>query len=212
MPNRMHFSPDGTRLASVGSDQKAAIIDLATGDVAVHRFGNQGNLLDLEWSPDGTRLITAGLAGTAVQWEVASGEMLLTPMGSGSGSARSARWSPDGRFIAYRNDGRVARVWDVATAEAVTPMLRHTGYIYWAYVTPAHRLITGSAPNLIRAWDLKPTHLPTKAIADYARLLSARELSANGLLVGVPGGELMELEISLRARHPEMFSWVAAPD
>lgn len=130
--------------------------------------------------------MTAGLAGLVIQWDVASGEMLLTPMATGSGPARSARWSPDGRFIAYRNDGRVARVWDVATAEAVTPMLQHTGYICWAYITPAHRLITGSAPNLIRAWDLKPTLLPAEALTDYIKVLSARQLSANGLLSGIP--------------------------
>lgn len=205
MPNRMRFSPDGTRLASVGPDQKATIIDLATGEVAVHHLGLQGTLLELDWSPDGTRLITTGLAGSVIQWDVASGEMLLTPMANGSGPARSARWSPDGRFIAYRNDGRVARVWDVATAEAVTPMLQHTGYIYWAYITPAHRLITGSAPNLIRAWDLKPTLLPAEAITDYVKLLSARQLSANGLLLGIPGPELVELHRSLLARHPELF-------
>lgn len=212
MPKRMRFSPDGTRLASVGPDQKAAIIDLATGEAAVHHLGLQGSLLDLDWSPDGTRLITTGLAGSVIQWEVASGEMLLTPMDTGWGPARSARWSPDGRFIAHRNEGRVARVWDVATAEAVTPMLRHTGYIYWAYITPAHRLITGSAPNLIRAWDLKPTRLPVEVITDYVKLLSARQLSANGLLSGIPGPELAELHRSLLARHPELFSTPAGRD
>lgn len=212
MPNRMRFSPDGTRLASVGPDQKAAIIDLATGEAAVHHLGLQGDLLDLDWSPDGTRLITAGLAGIVIQWDVASGEMLLTPMDTGWGPARSARWSPDGRFIAYRNDGRVARVWDVATAEAVTPMMQHTGYIYWAYITPARRLITGSAPNLIRAWDLKPTLLPAEALTDYIKVLSARQLSANGLLSGIPGPELAELHRSLLARHPELFSTPAGRD
>jgi hypothetical protein len=96
-------------------------------------------------------------------------------------------------------------VWDAATTEAVTPQLSHPGYIRFACVTADNRLITGSDPNLLRAWELKPTLLSLDAIADYAKLASGRRLSTSGVLLPVDRGKLEALHRSLRARAPELF-------
>ncbi len=203
--NRMRFSPDGRRLASVGEDQSGSIIDLKTGELVVPQFKHGGGLLDLDWSPDARRLITAGEAAEVKLWDAATGEMLLSPMTSGKGTARSARWSADGRFIATRSDDNRARVFDASTTEPVTPFLPHSGYIRWVCITPGNRLITASDPNLLRAWDLKPTPLATEVIADYAKLLSGRRLNASGVLLPLKASELSELNHSLRARAPQLF-------
>ncbi len=203
--NRMRFSPDGSRLASVGEDQTGSIIDLQTGELAVPQFKHGGGLLDLDWSPDGRRLITAGEAGEVKLWDAATGEMLLSPMTSGNGKARSARWSADGRFIATRCDDKLARVFDASTTEPVTPFLPHSGYIRWVCITPGNRLITASDPNLLRAWDLKPTPLASELITDYAKLLSSRRLSASGVLLPLKANELAELNRSLHVRAPQLF-------
>jgi WD40 repeat protein len=212
---RARFSPDGTRLATVGTSQKGAIIDLGAGRLAVPQFKHGGDLLDVDWSPDGRRLITAGLSEEIKLWDAASGEMLFGPMvvdewvtrrpGTSGGAARSCRWSADGRFIASRADSGRARVFDASTTEPVTPFLQHSGYIRWVCITPGNRLITASDPNLLRAWDLKPMPLPAEVIADYAKLLSGRKLTAAGVLVPVPAQELAELANSLRARAPTLF-------
>jgi WD40 repeat protein len=67
-PNRMRFSPDGTRLAMVGADQMGKIIDLATGELAGPQFKHRGNLLDLDWNPNGTRLTTTGRSPHVKMW------------------------------------------------------------------------------------------------------------------------------------------------
>jgi WD40 repeat protein len=197
--NRMRLSPDGTRLATVGGGQMGTIIDLQTGELAVPEFKHGGSLYDLDWSPDGKRLLTAGY-GVKV-WDALTGEMFGAPLEGDM----SARWSADGRFIATRGDDQRSRVWDASTTEPVTPFLRHSGYVRWVCITPGNRLITASDPNLIRAWDLKPTSLPVDIIADYAKLLSGRRLSAAGVLLPIPAKELAELAQSLRLRAPQLF-------
>ena len=197
--DRMRLSPDGLRLAAL-SGQGGAIIDLQTGDLAGTPFKHGGDLLDMDWSPDGKRLVTAGLGGVKV-WDAATGEMFGAPL---SGSM-SARWSADGRFIATRGEDRLARVFDASTTEPVTPFLPHSGYIRFTCITPGNRLITGSDPNLLRAWDLKPTPLAADVIADYAKLLSGRKLNAGGVMLPLKPDELAELSRSLHARAPQLF-------
>ena len=138
-------------------------------------------------------------------WDAVTGTQLLAPLSLPKGDVRVAHWSPDGRFIIGRSDKRQARVWDADTGEAVTPLLKHSGDIRFAFMTRSHRLITASDPDLLRAWDLKPTLLTAEVIADYARLLSGRRLNASGVLLPVKASELAELSRSLRARAPQLF-------
>jgi hypothetical protein len=145
-------------------------------------------------------LLTAGLGDVRV-WDASTGKMFGSPLHG----TLSARWSSDGRFILTRGDDNTAVMYDGSTTEPVTPQLQHTGYVRWASVTHDKRLITASDPNLLRAWDLTPTPLPADAIADYARLLSGRQLSASGVMLSIPARELAGLGQSLRAQHPELF-------
>jgi WD40 repeat protein len=202
-PTRALFSPVGIRLAAVAS-QWAYIIDLQEGRLCLPWVKHGGDLFVLEWSPDGRKFITAGASGFIKLWDTASGAMLLSPMET-HGVGLSAHWSADGRFIASRSDACRARVFDASTTEPLTPVLLHSGYIHWVCLTPGNRFITASEPNLLRAWDLKPTSLPADLIADYAKLLSGRRLTAGGVLMDIPAQELAELANSLRARAPALF-------
>jgi len=62
--------------------------------------------------------------------------------------------------------------------------------------------------RVARIWDAATA----EAITDYAKLLSGRQLSASGMMSGIPGPELAELHRSLLARHPELFSPATARD
>jgi len=164
-------------------------------------FKHNGTLLDVDWSPDGRRLLTAGPGGVRV-WDASTGEMFGAPLQG----EMSARWSADGRFIATRRDRNAAFVYDASTTEPVTPRFRHSGYVRWASVTPGNRFITASDPNLLRAWDLTTTALPAAVIADYAKLLSGKRLSASGVMTAIAARELEELGRSLRRQYPELFA------
>ena len=201
----IRFSPNGGYLVSFDGSQSFAIYNLRAEGMAALWAKHGGGVDDVEWSPDGTRLASAGLASWVKIWDAAAGEMLHSPMSIGLAPARAARWNADGRFILSRSDDSFARAWDAATSEPVTPLLRHTGSIRWGCITPRNRLITASDPNLVRAWDLKPNALPADVLAEYARWLSHRRLTDNGVLMRLQPEELAELDRSLRTRAPQLF-------
>ena len=73
---RIDFSPDGNRVAVVGSGDLVEL-DLETRrpvrpPVAVH----DGSVLSLAYSPDGGRILTSGTDGSAALWEADSGRLI----------------------------------------------------------------------------------------------------------------------------------------
>ena len=67
----MRFSPDGTRLATVGAERRIRIWDVATGAVLSTLTGHTDNLLTVDWSPDGRTLASGGDDLTTRLWNLA---------------------------------------------------------------------------------------------------------------------------------------------
>ena len=55
----VEFSPDGTTIASAGSDGMIKLWDPATGTELLALAGHSGVVTGLAFSPDGTRLVTS---------------------------------------------------------------------------------------------------------------------------------------------------------
>ncbi|GAB3244606.1 WD40 repeat domain-containing protein [Nocardioides dilutus] len=84
------WSPDGTRLAVVGTDGRIWVHDRATG--ATSRVaprsvdGDKLSIFDVGWSPDGRDLL-------GIAWKRASGYALFTVPGDGSSSEARTPWT-----------------------------------------------------------------------------------------------------------------------
>ena len=89
------FSPNGAKLAAGGTDNKAMVWDLESGEVLLTLVDHQGDISDVVFSPDGTRLVTASIDATAKVWDARTGEALFTLSGH-SGSLRAIAFDPDG--------------------------------------------------------------------------------------------------------------------
>jgi WD40 repeat protein/tRNA A-37 threonylcarbamoyl transferase component Bud32 len=118
----MYLSPDGRRLACIGSPpQMVKVVDLTTGK-GLLSLEAPSHVRGAAFSPDGTRLATWGgemqKSGMITFWDAATGDELLTL--DQDVIVIQAAFSRDGHSFGWVNgDGRVT-IWD-ATPSPVNP-------------------------------------------------------------------------------------------
>ncbi len=200
------FSPDGKRVALLDELGPVTILETRTARLITSKIRHKAKLKWAQWDLAGRRLLTVGHNDEVLIWNAETGEQLLGPLRTAGSGIRLARWSPDGRFIITNGNDHKVRVWDATTGECVTPAWQHPDFVGPFFMTKDNRVITATyANNALRAWDLKETTLPQDVLADYARLLSGRHLSAAGAMLVMKPEELAKLDDSLHATHPEFF-------
>jgi WD40 repeat protein/serine/threonine protein kinase len=171
------ISPDGSRLATGGTDNVAKIwqLNLTPGatsaelvrTLAGHATGPPvggifNGLTTVVFSPDGTKLATGGVDKFAKVWDVETGQELLSVLvdTDGSGVTQLA-FSPDGRYLVTASDsipsGSVlAIIWDIASGKEVFTFTGHnpTGRIWGMAFSPdGQRVATGGEEGVLKIWD-----------------------------------------------------------
>ncbi|MDJ0498447.1 MAG: BTAD domain-containing putative transcriptional regulator [Acidimicrobiia bacterium] len=100
----VQFSPDGSRLLTVGADGFGRIWDAGSGELLIELEGHTGGVEDGVWVSDDT-VATASSDNTARLWDATSGENVLTlPL---DGYLPHLAVSPDGRRLATSSGGVV---------------------------------------------------------------------------------------------------------
>ena len=102
------WSPDGTRLASVSSDQTVILWNPYTGREVGRLEGHDAGVFACAWSPDGMRVATASRDTTVRVWDVATRRQVATLEGH-TDAVRAVAWSPGG--IASGSLDSTVRVW-----------------------------------------------------------------------------------------------------
>jgi WD40 repeat protein len=148
MIRAVDFSPDGTRLASIGDDGRAKVWDLSTGrPILALRVADQ-NGYAVRYSPDGLHLVTADGEGVARVWDARTGEFLFLIRGVDN----TLVYSPDGLRLASYGDGETVRIWD-ATGEMQSAVVGPLpGVIYNLAVGPDGELLATDDGSV---WDSK---------------------------------------------------------
>jgi len=117
--SHLAFSPDGTKLATTGSDNwggdnTVRVWDVATGKELHPRDGHGSPISSIAFSPTGTRIATAGRDGAVHLWDASSGKHHLRLDGH-RGRGPGVSFSSDGRWLtswgSYGSEGAL-RVWD----------------------------------------------------------------------------------------------------
>ena len=144
------YSPDGTRLASAGSDGLVRIWNLEGKELHVLR-GHRGTVLCLAWSPDGEWLASGSWDNSVRLWK-ADGSSSKEIKGHAK-AVMSLAWSPDGQQFATGSHDATIRIWDRAGKE-LHVMKGHTdAVICLAWNTRGSRLASGSWDHTIRFWN-----------------------------------------------------------
>ena len=152
------FSPDGSLVATGGTDGTVRIWDLvlrakATGFAAVRPvLRHDQRVRSVEFSPDGRLLLTASDDRTVRVWDVASGVQLRRfehPAGGQVGALQPRR--PADRHLTLLHRDPFARVFDVATGAVAA--LEHPGAVTDARFTPDNSRVVSLGRRNIFVWQ-----------------------------------------------------------
>ncbi|HEY6962400.1 MAG TPA: WD40 repeat domain-containing protein [Gaiellaceae bacterium] len=92
------LSPDGTLVATAGTDRVARIRDARTGRLRIELRGHRDAVTSVAFSPDGTRVATASADHDVRVWDARTGRQLLL-VHAHFGRVASVAYSPDGRWL-----------------------------------------------------------------------------------------------------------------
>jgi serine/threonine protein kinase len=108
--NALAWSPNGQRIASVGSDKTLQVWDSVSGKkYFIHR--NPSSTLNcVAWSYDGRYLATGGNDKLVQVWDTITRNAVTTYAGH-SGYVTSVAWSPDGRQLVSASVDHTIHVW-----------------------------------------------------------------------------------------------------
>ncbi|WP_217213381.1 helix-turn-helix domain-containing protein [Streptomyces sp. AC550_RSS872] len=184
------FSPDGTRLAVVGSEGWVRIWHLATGAVHTVRTGDGEPVRAVAFAPDGRTLAVVSIEGgdePVALLDAATGRTRHT-IRPGARGPLSLAFSPDGTTLATTS-GRSVRTWDAQTGELLGSFSAGTEVASAALSSDGRTLATAGAGG-VRLWDLSTGRtritLPTRSPEAVA-------FSPDGRTLAVGTGDSVEL-------------------
>ncbi|MFC2108360.1 WD40 repeat domain-containing protein [Candidatus Bipolaricaulota bacterium] len=146
------LSPDGTQLATVGSDSILKVWDIATGDLV--RSLSPAGTHAVVFSPDGSLIASGGRTGVLRLWRVESGE-LVHEIDTVS-RMFSVAFSLDGDLLATAHGlpDFAVRVWSSQTGELVWESFEHGADAHVIAFSPNGGMIASvGADAQVILWD-----------------------------------------------------------
>lgn len=108
--NALAWSPNGQRIASVGSDKTLQVWDVVTGKkLFIHR-NPSATLTSVAWSYDGRYLATGGNDKLVQVWDTITRNSVAIYTGH-TGYVTSVSWAPDGKQLASASVDHTIHVW-----------------------------------------------------------------------------------------------------
>jgi WD40 repeat protein/serine/threonine protein kinase len=150
--NDVCWSPDGTRLASGGTDETVMIWDARTGQPLKTLRGHKKAVKAVAWCPDGRTLASADDGGLVQLRDAATGQP-LRQLRHGA-SVRGIAFTPDGSQLACATEDGQVKVWRTCDGE-ITFSHKGTSLMRFVRFNPGGtRLAAGDIKGLIYVWDL----------------------------------------------------------
>jgi hypothetical protein len=201
----VQFSPDGTRVVTVGSDI-ARLWDTRTGAALGEPLRHESAVNSARFSPDGARVVTASRDNTVRLWDARTGAALGEPLRHES-AVNSAQFSSDGtRVVTASRDG-TARLWDVNSNLGATPTERVYAleFLTGNRIADDGRLQGIGVDDVVRWRDNYLARAPTRT--DFDRLirwhLADRATRTISPLSQLTAPEHIEREIGWALSHPQ---------
>lgn len=180
------FSPDGTRIATAGTDHLVRLWDAAGGAEVATLRGHREAVRAVAFAPDGATLVSAGRDRVAIVWDVANGtERARLAHGD---ALLAVAVSPDGARIATGSQDGVITEWDAVSGSRMRELRGGGSPILALDLSGDGRhLATGSVDGTVKTWDLaRPREMRVlRAARDWGNDV---RFNANGARLAVASG------------------------
>ncbi|SPF52570.1 putative NTPase-like protein [Candidatus Sulfopaludibacter sp. SbA4] len=158
------FAPDGSRVASAGSDKTIRIWDLRHPDTPPEvLLGHKGIVHAVAFAPDGQRLASASQDRTVRLWDLRHPGTPPHVLAGHQDSVGSLAFAPDGSLLASGSNDGTVRVWDPRRLGSPPRVLSgpEDGITSVSFTSDGNVLKFASKDGTVRTWDVRqPDALP----------------------------------------------------
>lgn len=158
--SRAEFSPDQTRLLTLGSQPSLALWDAKTHKSIGDSSANDASVSTISWSPDSTSLVTVDGASAVIRvWDAGSLKTKAKLEGH-TDFVVDAQFSPNGTYIASISYDGTVRVWDAKSLKPMALLRKHSDRILCMAFSPnGDHLVTGglrtSRKGTVIVWNMR---------------------------------------------------------
>lgn len=163
--NVVKFSPDGSLIASGGSDDLIILWNTTTGEEVRSLAGHTDDVLTLSFSNSGSWLCSGSRDGTIKLWDVLTGGLQIILDGHNGDPVTSLSYSPDGTTLASGSvDGKVI-LWDMNGTSSLSSLEgtneHYLGVVRSLRYSPDSSKLAAiyESDSLINLWDINSYRL-----------------------------------------------------